>query len=331
MSTHAKAAAKFLADPERAAWHDRALYQVREKRDRMAHAVPEWETLRQAASDIKLHTLSHLGHYLEEFERNATANGMVVHWASDAREMNRIVLDILHEHGGRMLVKSKSMLAEECSLAPCLADHGIDAVESDLGERIMQLMHRPPSHIVLPAIHVRREEVGELFERELGTERGNSDPAYLTHEARKQLRSKFLTADVAMTGVNFAVASAGAFAVCTNEGNADLGTSFPDLHIAIMVGGKVSNRLGMPKFSKVVVAYIPNEPPRWPSLTNTVRTIVDTYAAHARKYERMGDWIERIGWQDFFKLTGLKFTHHLIDDFRDPAYYTWRQSTQFKF
>lgn len=101
--------------------------------------------------------------------------------------------------------------------------------------------------------------------------------------------------------------------------------------IAIMVGGKVSNRLGMPKFSKVVVAYIPNEPPRWPSLTNTVRTIVDTYAAHARKYERMGDWIERIGWQDFFKLTGLKFTHHLIDDFRDPAYYTWRQSTQFKF
>ena len=94
MSTHAKAAAKFLADRERAAWHDRALYHVREKRDRMAHAVPEWEALRQAASEIKLHTLSHLGRYLEEFERNATANGMVVHWASDAREMNRIVLDI---------------------------------------------------------------------------------------------------------------------------------------------------------------------------------------------------------------------------------------------
>lgn len=177
MSTHAKAAAKFLADRERAAWHDRALYHVREKRDRMAHAVPEWEALRQAASEIKLHTLSHLGRYLEEFERNATANGMVVHWASDAREMNRIVL---------------------------------------------------------PAIHVRREEVGELFERELGTARGDSDPTYLTHEARKHLRGKFLTADVAMTGVNFAVASEGAFAVCTNEGNADLGTSFPDLHIAIM-------------------------------------------------------------------------------------------------
>ncbi len=101
--------------------------------------------------------------------------------------------------------------------------------------------------------------------------------------------------------------------------------------IAIMVGGKVSNRMTTPKFSKVVVAYIPNETPRWPSLTAAVRKIVDTYATHAQKYERLGDWIERVGWQDFFKLTGLKFSHHLIDDFRDPAYYTWRQSTQFKF
>jgi len=101
--------------------------------------------------------------------------------------------------------------------------------------------------------------------------------------------------------------------------------------IAIMVGGKVSNRMTMPKFSKVCVAYIENEPPRWPTLAKTVRKIVDTYAANARKYERLGDWIERIGWQDFFTLTGLTFTHHLIDDFRDPAYYTWRQSTQFKF
>ncbi|MDO5538424.1 MAG: dissimilatory-type sulfite reductase subunit beta [Desulfovibrionaceae bacterium] len=101
--------------------------------------------------------------------------------------------------------------------------------------------------------------------------------------------------------------------------------------IAIMVGGKVSNRMTFPKFSKVVVAYIPNETPRWPTLTATVRKIVDAYATHARKYERLGDWCERVGWQDFFKLTGLTFTHHLIDDFRDPAYYTWRQSTQFKF
>ena len=101
--------------------------------------------------------------------------------------------------------------------------------------------------------------------------------------------------------------------------------------IALMVGGKVSNRISMPKFSKVVVGYIPNEPPRWPSLTKTVKHIVEVYAANANKYERLGDWAERIGWESFFKLTGLEFTHHLIDDFRDPAYYTWRQSTQFKF
>ena len=101
--------------------------------------------------------------------------------------------------------------------------------------------------------------------------------------------------------------------------------------IAIMVGGKVSNRISMPKFSKVVVAYIPNEMPRWPTMTKIVKKIIEVYAANANKYERLGEWAERIGWERFFSLTGLKFTHHLIDDFRDPAYYTWRQSTQFKF
>ncbi len=99
----------------------------------------------------------------------------------------------------------------------------------------------------------------------------------------------------------------------------------------IMVGGKVSNRISMPKFSKVVVAYIKNEPPRWTTLTKTIKHIVEVYSANARKYERLGEWAERIGWERFFSLTGLEFTHHLIDDFRDPAYYTWRQSTQFKF
>ncbi len=99
----------------------------------------------------------------------------------------------------------------------------------------------------------------------------------------------------------------------------------------IMVGGKVSNRISMPKFSKVVVAYIKNEPPRWPTLTKTIKHIIEVYSANAEKYERLGDWAERIGWERFFSLTGLEFTHHLIDDFRDPAYYTWRQSTQFKF
>ena len=234
MSTHSKAAKRFVADAERMAWHDKALYAVREKRDRMMMTVPEWEELRRLSSAIKRHTLSRLGHYLCEFERNATANGMVVHWAKDAAEMNATVWQLVREHGGTNLIKSKSMLSEECGLTPYLGERGVDAVESDLGERIMQLLHRPPSHIVLPAIAVRREEVGTLFEREMHTEPGNSDPTYLTHAARKALRPKFLDADISMTGVNFAVASTGALAVCTNEGNADLGTSFADLHIAIM-------------------------------------------------------------------------------------------------
>lgn len=234
MSTHSEAARHFVADAERMAWHDRALYAVREKRDRMMESIPEWEALRSAASQIKLHTLSRLGHYLEEFERNATANGMVVHWAADGAAMNEIVWQLIREHGGHRLIKSKSMLSEECGLTPYLEKRGVEAVESDLGERIMQLLHMPPSHIVLPAIGVRREEVGALFEREMGTEPGNSDPTYLTHAARRALRPKFLEADISMTGVNFAVASTGALAVCTNEGNADLGTSFADLHIAIM-------------------------------------------------------------------------------------------------
>ena len=234
MSTHSKAAKRFVADAERMAWHDKALYAVREKRDRMMMTVPEWEGLRRLSSAIKRHTLSRLGHYLCEFERNAAANGMVVHWAKDAAEMNAAVWELVREHGGTNLIKSKSMLSEECGLTPYLGERGVDAVESDLGERIMQLLHRPPSHIVLPAIAVRREEVGTLFEREMHTEPGNSDPTYLTHAARKALRPKFLDADISMTGVNFAVASTGALAVCTNEGNADLGTSFADLHIAIM-------------------------------------------------------------------------------------------------
>jgi sulfite reductase beta subunit len=101
--------------------------------------------------------------------------------------------------------------------------------------------------------------------------------------------------------------------------------------IVLMVGGKVSNRISAPKFSKVVVAFIPNEPPRWPTMTDQIKKIIEAYAADARKYERLGEWAERIGWERFFSKTGLEFTHHLIDDFRDPAYYTWRQTSNFKF
>ena len=101
--------------------------------------------------------------------------------------------------------------------------------------------------------------------------------------------------------------------------------------IVLMAGGKISNRISAPKFSKVVVAFIENEMPRWPTMTKAIKKMVDTYAGDANKYERFGDWAERIGWEKFYEKTGLEFTHHLIDDFRDPAYYTWRQTTNFKF
>jgi sulfite reductase beta subunit len=101
--------------------------------------------------------------------------------------------------------------------------------------------------------------------------------------------------------------------------------------IVLVVGGKVSNRISTPKFSKVVVAFIPNETPRWPTMTATIKKMVEAYASDARKYERVGDWAERIGWERFFDKCEIPFTHHLIDDFRDPAYYTWRHTSQFKF
>jgi L-lactate dehydrogenase complex protein LldF len=204
------------------------------KRDRMAHAVPEWETLRELASQIKRHTLSRWPEYLEEFERNATRLGATVHWASDAAEHNAIVLKLLKERGATHVVKSKSMLTEECHLNPYLERHGIEVVDTDLGERIVQLRGEAPSHIVLPAIHIKKEEVGATFHEHLGTPVGESAPKRLAEAARQHLREKFLAADAGITGVNFAIAETGGLVVCTNEGNADLGASLPKLHIACM-------------------------------------------------------------------------------------------------
>lgn len=235
MSTrHSKAAKQFLKNGEKVQWQDNTLWGVRVKRDRMAKGLDEWESLRNAASDIKEHTLSHLDIYLEKFASNAEANGVNVHWAKDADEFNAIVLDILQSHDVRKLVKSKSMLTEECEMNPYLETHGIEVVETDLGERIIQLLDQKPSHIVMPAIHLTQEEVGELFEKELGSEKGNSDPTYLTYCARESLRNEFLTADAGLTGANFGVAETGEIVICTNEGNADMSTSVPKLHIAAM-------------------------------------------------------------------------------------------------
>jgi len=243
MATHPQNAAAYVANDERMHWHDKALWFVREKRDTSSKGIPEWEKLREYASTIKTHTMNKLDYYLEEFEKNATAKGIQVHWARDAKEHNEIVHKLLKAKNVKKLVKSKSMLTEECHLNPYLEQRGIEVIDTDLGERIVQLRNEPPSHIVLPAIHLKKSDVSDTFHEHLGTEKGNDDPTYLTRAARASLREDFLSADAGLTGVNFAIAQTGGVVVCTNEGNADMGASLPKLHIASMGMEKIIPRL----------------------------------------------------------------------------------------
>ena len=229
---HAEASSRFIEAKDHADFHDQRLWDLRGKRDGESRRLPEWETLRTLASAIKEHTLSHLAQYLEEFERKATANGIVVHWARDAAEHNQVVFDILHSHGATLLVKSKSMLTDECEMRPFLEKRGIQIVETDLGERIQQLDNEPPSHIVVPAVHKLRGDVAEVFGRTIGTDPANHDVPYLAESQRRHTRPSYLKAQAGMTGAIFAVAETGSFVVCTNEGNADLGANIPPLHIA---------------------------------------------------------------------------------------------------
>jgi L-lactate dehydrogenase complex protein LldF len=231
---HSKLSEKFNEDEPRVNWHDETLWFIRQKRDRAANSLPEWEQLRELASQIKLNVLSNLDNYLIEFEANAKRNGITVHWAENAKEHNEIVHSILKKHGVTQMVKSKSMLTEECKMNEYLAEHGVEVIDSDLGERIQQLAQEPPSHIVLPSIHKKKEEIGELFHKHLGSRAGESDPQVLTETARQHLRDVFLTRKLALTGVNFAVAETGEFVVCTNEGNADMGVHLTNVHIACM-------------------------------------------------------------------------------------------------
>lgn len=279
MSTkHAIAAEKFLKNKEQAKWHNETLWLVRSKRDNLSKQIPEWEQLRDKAQALKRYTNSHLDELLVQFEENAIKNGAIVHWAKDAEEYRNIVYKILKNHKVTRFVKSKSMLSEECELNPFLIDNGIDVVETDLGERILQLMKLPPSHIVLPAIHIKREEVGKQFEKDLGTEKGNSDPTYLTHAARKSLRDKFLHAEAAMTGCNFAVASTGDVVVCTNEGNADMGTSCPKLNIAALGLEKiVPNLESLGVFTRLLARSATGQP-------------ITSYTSHYRKPREGGEY-----------------------------------------
>ena len=229
---HAEASSKFIKAKDHIDFHDKRLWDLRQKRDRESESLPEWQELRTLASQIKEHTLTHLAGYLEEFERNAQKNGAIVHWARDAAEHNQLVFDLLHTRGARMLVKAKSMLTEECEMREFLGPRGIEVIETDLGERIQQLDNEPPSHIVVPAVHKLRTDVAAVFARTLGTDPANSDVHYLAESQRQTTRPHFLAAGAGMIGANFAVAETGTVVVCTNEGNADLSINLPGLQIA---------------------------------------------------------------------------------------------------
>lgn len=268
---HATRAEKFNRDEARVDWHDKTLWFIREKRDKAAKQLPEWEQLRERASQIKNNVLSNLHEYLLEFERNAIANGVEIHWAETPEEHNAVVHKIIRLHGVDKIVKSKSMLTEECHLNEYLEEKGITVVDTDLGERIVQLAGEPPSHIVLPCIHWKKEEIGELFHRFLGTPKGNADPVLLTEAARNHLREKFLTSKVAITGVNFAVAETGEIVVCTNEGNADLGVQLAEVHIACMGIEKIiPKRNDLAIFLRLLARSATGQP-------------ITTYSSHFRK------------------------------------------------
>ncbi|MBM3372555.1 MAG: iron-sulfur cluster-binding protein [Betaproteobacteria bacterium] len=204
---------------------------VKGRADRIAE-LDNFADIRDAAAAIRDRALAHLDLYLEAFEQNATAAGAVVHWAQTHDDVNRIVREIAAQHGVRKVVKSKSMVTEECGLNVALEAAGLEVVETDLGEYILQLAQEPPSHIVAPVVHKTREEVSDLFAEKHNAPRLTDIPA-LCREAREKLRPHFLSADMGVSGANFIVAETGSTLIVTNEGNGRMVTTLPKVHVAI--------------------------------------------------------------------------------------------------
>ncbi len=197
-----------------------------------AAALPDYQELRTQANALKRHTLDHLDHYLEQFEANVTAHGGHVVYCQDATEVADFVLGLAKARAAQLIVKSKSMTTEEVDLNERLAHHNLESVETDLGEYILQLAHQRPYHIVAPALHLTRYDVGDLFARTLGVP-NETVVEKQTLIARAVLREKFLAADIGISGANFLVADSGAVLIVENEGNARLTTSAPKIHIAV--------------------------------------------------------------------------------------------------
>ncbi len=209
---------------------------IRRKRAEVVGELPDWEALREAGRAIKQRVLRYLDGYLEELEQNVQRAGGLVHWARDAAECNQIVTEIAHAHDATEVVKIKSLTTDEINLNQALAAAGVNAVETDLAELIVQLGEDRPSHILVPAIHKNRAEIRELFRRtlEVDTSGLSDQPAALADAARRHLRRKFLSARVAVSGANFAVADTGTVCVVESEGNGRMCLTLPEVLVSVM-------------------------------------------------------------------------------------------------
>ncbi len=221
----------------------RAMEMLMEKRQALFPDADELESLRRRAMAIRAHALSNLPELLERLEARCRANGIQVHWAETPEEGNRIVHGILQRHGVTSLVKGKSMVSEEMGLNHYLEARGIECLESDLGEFIIQLAGETPSHIVMPALHKSKREIAELFHQQFPDIPYSDDVDELTAAARAILREKFLHAEAGLSGVNFLVAETGTLCLVENEGNGRMSTTAPPLHIAVTGIEKVVERL----------------------------------------------------------------------------------------
>ena len=207
-----------------------------ERRAAAADKLPEFEDLRDQARDIKNHVLDNIDFYLEEFEEKVTSQGGQVHWARNSAEACEVIAGICKSVDARMVTKGKSMVAEEIGLNAALEKQGLEVVETDLGEYIIQLRGEAPSHIIAPAIHVLKEQVADNFRAAhdgLDPDRQLDEPTQLIHEAREVLRQKYIDSDVGITGANFLISETGTSVIVTNEGNGDLTQTLPKVHIVI--------------------------------------------------------------------------------------------------
>jgi L-lactate dehydrogenase complex protein LldF len=237
------AASAALKNPELRANFRRAMDGLAGKRAAQFPDSAEWRELRDLASAIRARSLAKLPDLLERLEERCSRHGIRVHWAETAQEGNAIVLEILRAHGATRVVKGKSMVSEEMHLNDYLEEHGIESLESDLGEYIIQLDHETPSHIIMPAIHMNKGQIARLFGKRIREARYTEDVDELTAIARRVLRRKFFEAEAGISGVNFAVAETGTLCLVENEGNGRMSTHVPAVHIALMGLEKVVENL----------------------------------------------------------------------------------------